>query len=176
MTTRSVRRRPDLVVDPGGVPLGDVTLDALRAGTLGADEMRATPATLRLQAEVRSPPGGRSSRRASSARPSLRPFRTTLLLDVYTALRPRRATAAELEAWASRLEGYGATETAAFVREAAAAYASGGCSPMASRRFTSRAARDLHLEQLVSPLPELGSSRRTARTIPSRSSSSRAAR
>ena len=34
--------------------------------------------------------------------------------------------------------------------------ASGGCSPMASRRFTSRAARDLHLEQLVSPLPELG--------------------
>jgi propanediol dehydratase large subunit len=27
---------------------------------------------------------------------------------------------------------------------------------MASRRFTSRAARDLHLEQLVSPLPELG--------------------
>ena len=31
-----------------------------------------------------------------------------------------------------------------------------GCSPMASRRFASRAARDLHLEQLVSPLPELG--------------------
>ena len=31
-----------------------------------------------------------------------------------------------------------------------------GCSPMASRRFSSRATRDLHLEQLVSPLPELG--------------------
>jgi len=27
---------------------------------------------------------------------------------------------------------------------------------MASRRFASRAERDLHLEQLVSPLPELG--------------------
>ena len=27
---------------------------------------------------------------------------------------------------------------------------------MASRRFASRATRDLHLEQLVSPLPELG--------------------
>ena len=33
---------------------------------------------------------------------------------------------------------------------------SGGCSPMASRRFASRATRDLHLEQLVSPRPELG--------------------
>jgi len=31
-----------------------------------------------------------------------------------------------------------------------------GCSRMASRRFSSRATRDLHLEQLVSPLPELG--------------------
>jgi len=30
------------------------------------------------------------------------------------------------------------------------------CSPMASRRFASRATRDLHLEQLISPLPELG--------------------
>ncbi len=49
-----------------------------------------------------------------------------LLLDVYTALRPRRATAGELEAWASRLEAYDATETAAFVREAAAAYAQRG--------------------------------------------------
>ena len=31
-----------------------------------------------------------------------------------------------------------------------------GCSRMTSRRFSSRATRDLHLEQLVSPLPELG--------------------
>ena len=27
---------------------------------------------------------------------------------------------------------------------------------MASRRFASRATRDLHLEQLISPMPELG--------------------
>ena len=49
-----------------------------------------------------------------------------LLLEVYTALRPGRATAAELEEWAARLEGHGATETAAFVSEAAAAYAERG--------------------------------------------------
>lgn len=45
-------KRPDLVTTPGGVPLGDVTLDALRAGTLAADAICATPATLRLQSEV----------------------------------------------------------------------------------------------------------------------------
>jgi propanediol dehydratase small subunit len=49
-----------------------------------------------------------------------------LLLAVYTALRPRRATAGELEDWAARLEGHGAARTATFVREAAAAYAERG--------------------------------------------------
>ena len=45
-------RRPDLVSTPGGTPLEGVTLDAVRAGALGAVEMRATPETLRLQSEV----------------------------------------------------------------------------------------------------------------------------
>jgi propanediol dehydratase small subunit len=43
---------------------------------------------------------------------------------VYTALRPNRSTADELEGWADRLEGeFQATMTAAFVREARAVYA-----------------------------------------------------
>ena len=49
-----------------------------------------------------------------------------LLLEIYTALRPRRSTGAELEAWAVRLDGHGAAETAAFVREAVAVYAERG--------------------------------------------------
>ena len=48
------------------------------------------------------------------------------LLDVYTALRPHRSSGSELEDWAVRLEGWGAVRTAAFVREAAAAYAERG--------------------------------------------------
>ncbi|HEX2429003.1 MAG TPA: diol dehydratase small subunit [Gaiellaceae bacterium] len=116
-------RRPDLVSTPGGIPLGQVTLDAVRAGTLRADEIRATPETLRLQAEV-----ARASDRVQLAEnleraAELAAVPDTLLLEVYTALRPRRATAAELESWAARLDGHGATKTAAFVREAAAVYA-----------------------------------------------------
>jgi propanediol dehydratase small subunit len=114
--------RPDLVSTPGGLPLADVTLDSLRAGRIDAAEMRATPATLRLQAEV-ARAAGRSPLAASLERAAeLAAVPDDLLLAVYTALRPRRATAAELEAWAARLEGHGAEKTAAFVREAAAAY------------------------------------------------------
>ena len=119
-------RRPDLVSTPGGVPLGGVTLDALRAGTLAADEIRATPETLRMQAEV-ARAAGRSQLAESLVRAAeLAAVPDDLLLEFYTALRPRRATATELEAWASRLESYEASKTAAFVREAAVAYADRG--------------------------------------------------
>ena len=119
-------RRPDLVSTPGGVPLGDVTLDALRAGGIDAAEIRATPATLRLQSEI-ALSAGRLPLAANLERAAeLAAVPDDLLLAVYTALRPRRATAAELEGWATRLETHGAAETAAFVREAAAAYAERG--------------------------------------------------
>ena len=119
-------RRPDLVTTPGGVPLDEVTLDALRAGTLASDEIRATPSTLRLQAEVALAAGRTQLAESFERAAELAAVPDDLLLEVYTALRPRRATGAELEAWASRLEGNGATRTAAFVREAAAAYAERG--------------------------------------------------
>ena len=119
-------RRPDLVSTPGGVPLDDVTLDAVRAGAVGAEEIRATPETLRLQAEVAlaaaRPQLAESLERAAE----LAAVPDELLLDVYTALRPRRATAVELEKWATRLEGLEAAKTAAFVREAASVYAKRG--------------------------------------------------
>ena len=119
-------RRPDLVSTPGGVALDDVTLDAIRAGELGADEMRATPATLRLQADV-ARAAGRTQLAESLARAAeLAAVPDDLLLEIYTALRPGRATAADLEAWASRLDRFDAAATAAFVREAAAAYAERG--------------------------------------------------
>ncbi len=49
-----------------------------------------------------------------------------LLLAVYTALRPRRATSDELAEWAASLEAHDAPKTAAFVREAAGVYAERG--------------------------------------------------
>jgi propanediol dehydratase small subunit len=116
-------KRPDLVSTPGGMPLGEVTLDALRAGTLASGEIRATPETLRRQAEVARAAGRTQLAENLERAAELATVPDELLLDVYTALRPRRATGAELERWATKLESMDAGRTAAFVREAAAAYA-----------------------------------------------------
>jgi len=119
-------RRPDLVSTPGGIPLDEVTLEAVRTGAVGAGEMRATPETLRLQSEVALAAGRTQLADSLDRAAELAAVPDELLLEVYTALRPRRATAAELEEWASRLEGYEAVKTAAFVREASAVYAARG--------------------------------------------------
>ena len=115
-------QRPDLVSTPGGFSLSDVTLDALRAGRIDAAEIRATPETLRRQAQVALAAGRAPLAESLERAAELADVPDDLLLAAYTALRPRRATAAELEQWAVRLEGHGATRTAAFVREAGAAY------------------------------------------------------
>jgi propanediol dehydratase small subunit len=116
-------QRPDLVATPGGLSLGDLTL---HGELVNGAELRATPATLRLQAEVAAA-AGRSQladnlRRAAE----LAPLPDETILEIYTALRPRRSSAAELEAWATRLDELEAPLNAAFVRDALRVYAARG--------------------------------------------------
>jgi propanediol dehydratase small subunit len=115
-------QRPELVTTPSGVPLSELTLAAAREGRIDGAEMRATPRTLRLQAEVARAAGRPQLAENLERAAELASVPDDLLLEVYTALRPGRATVVELECWATRLEELGATATAAFVREAAAAY------------------------------------------------------
>jgi propanediol dehydratase small subunit len=117
-------RRPDLVSTPSGLPFEGLTLEALRAGRIVSSDMRATPETLRRQSEV-AEASGRTQLAENIARAAeLTAVPDEVVLEIYTALRPHRSTAAELEAWAARLEGeFGAAASAAFVREAKLAYA-----------------------------------------------------
>jgi propanediol dehydratase small subunit len=117
-------QRPDLVRTPGGLGLDELTLDALRSGRLDASEMRATAETLELQSQV-ALAAGRTQLAANLERAAeLTRVPDEVILEVYTALRPHRSTAGELENWADRLEHeFQATMTAAFVREAQAVYA-----------------------------------------------------
>ena len=119
-------RRPDLVATPSGLALDDVTLEAARAGTLLAGDIRATTATLRRQAEVARVSGRRALADNLDRAAELAGVPDDQLLEIYTALRPGRSTAPELEAWARRLDEWEAPLTAAFVREAAAAYVARG--------------------------------------------------
>jgi propanediol dehydratase small subunit len=95
-------------------------------GAFGADELRATPETLRRQADVARAAGRAPLADNLERAAELASVPDGELLEIYTALRPGRSTVAELERWAAVLAGYGAERTAAFVREAAAAYVERG--------------------------------------------------
>jgi propanediol dehydratase small subunit len=120
-------RRPDLVATPSGLGLDEVTLEAVRAGKIGPEDLRATPDTLRRQSAV-ALAAGRTQLADNLARAAeLATVPPETILEIYTALRPHRSSAEELEAWAERLEDeLVAPLAAAFVREAAAAYAARG--------------------------------------------------
>jgi propanediol dehydratase small subunit len=120
------QRRPDLVTTASGLPLDDVTLEALRGGRLRAEDLRATPETLRRQAAVALAAGRETISDNLARAAELAGVPDETILEVYTALRPHRSTAEALEAWAARLDELEAPLTAAFVREAADVYASRG--------------------------------------------------
>lgn len=104
---------------PGGLRLADLELDDER---VSRSELRATPETLRLQADV-AETAGRAQLAANLRRAAeLAVVPEDVVLELYTALRPRRSSAADLERWALRLDNAGAPMTAAFVREAAEVY------------------------------------------------------
>lgn len=120
-------RRPDLVRTPGGLAIADLTLEQLRRGAIPDEEFRATPETLHLQAEVARNAGRDQLADNLDRAAELALIPDHVILEIYTALRPRRSSAEELERWATVLENdYEAPAVAAQVREAAAAYAARG--------------------------------------------------
>lgn len=116
-------KRPELLKTPTGIPFSELTVEKMIAGELGTDDMRITPETLELQAQVaesvKRGAFARNLRRAAEliAVPDAR------LLEIYNLLRPYRCTKAELYTIADELENkYGAKVNAAFVKEAADVY------------------------------------------------------
>ena len=106
----------DRVRTPGGLTLDELDLQS------DATELRATPETLRLQADVARAAGQTQLADNLVRAAELAPLPDDTILAIYTALRPGRATRAELDEWAARLDEWGAPATAAFVREAADVY------------------------------------------------------
>jgi len=109
-----------------GKMVESLTVDAIRAGTIGVSDLRIHPETLERQAVVAeehsNPQLAENLRRAAE----LTQLPDDEVLAIYEALRPGRSSAPQLTALADSLAGRGLPRCAALVAEAAEIYARRG--------------------------------------------------
>jgi propanediol dehydratase small subunit len=117
-------KRPGLIEGRRGKRLDDITIEALVAGDVGLEDLRITPAALRMQAEIARAAGRPMLAKNFERSAELVDVPQDLLMQVYELLRPGRAKdkAPLLDAAATLREKYGATTMARFVEEAAEVY------------------------------------------------------
>lgn len=106
-----------------GKSLGEITADAVARGTLTPADLQVSAETLQQQAEIAREAGYPQLSENLLRAAELTRVPNEMLLQMYDKLRPGRASYEELVQLAQiLLEDYGATQTAAFVREAAQVY------------------------------------------------------
>jgi len=105
-----------------GKPVEELTLDAVRRGEVGLDDIRIAPATLEHQARVAAEHGNPQLAENFLRAAELATLPDSEVLAIYEALRPHRSTVAELSALGGSLAARGLTRCAALVAEAAEVY------------------------------------------------------
>jgi propanediol dehydratase small subunit len=105
---------------PTGKSYNDVTLEAVMNGSVGSQDVRITPETLEMQAQVAESIGRKNLAANFRRAAELIAVPDQRILEIYNALRPYHASKQELLAIADELESkYNAKVAAAHVREAA---------------------------------------------------------
>jgi propanediol dehydratase small subunit len=116
-------KRPELVKTPTGKTLADITLEKAINGEVKPEDVRISPETLRLQAEIADGVGRNQFASNLRRAAELTAIPDDRILEIYNALRPYRSSKQELFAIADEMEfKYNAKINAAFVREAAEVY------------------------------------------------------
>lgn len=116
-------KRPELVKTPTNKKLEDITLEAVLDGSVTANDVRISPETLELQAQISESVGKNAFARNLRRAAELIAVPDDRILEIYNALRPYRSTKQELLDIADELENkYDARINSAFVREAARVY------------------------------------------------------
>lgn len=116
-------KSPDLLFTTTDKAYDELTLDAALAGEITDKDLRISPRTLEMQAEISESIGraqlAKNFRRAAE----MINISDARILEIYNALRPNRSTKEELLTIAQELEDeYGAVENASLIREAADVY------------------------------------------------------
>lgn len=116
-------RRPELLRTPTGKRLDEITMDAVLADDVVADDLRISPETLRLQAQIADAVGRRQLAENFRRAAELTALPDDRVLQIYNALRPRAATKEQLLGIADELaDEHRVVLCAALVREAAEVY------------------------------------------------------
>lgn len=116
-------KSPELLFTPSEKAYNDLTLDRALNGEVTAADLRISPNTLEMHAEISESLGrtqlAKNFRRAAE----MISISDARILEIYNAMRPNRSTKEELLAIADELEKeYGATENGGLIREAADVY------------------------------------------------------
>ena len=111
---------PERLKTPTGLAFTEITLEAVLDGRVTMEDLRVTSEALELQAQIAEAAGrpqlAENLRRAAE----LVNVPEERILEIYSALRPGRATRSGLLALAAELEArYGAARCATLIREAA---------------------------------------------------------
>ncbi|MBP3039131.1 diol dehydratase small subunit [Bacillaceae bacterium Marseille-Q3522] len=116
-------KRPELVKTFSNKSLDDITLDRVISGEIKPVDVRITPETLKLQAQIAEDAGRPMLAQNFGRAAELTAVPDERILDIYNALRPYRSSQEELLQIANELETkYKAVICANFVREAAELY------------------------------------------------------
>ena len=109
-----------------GRTLDELTIDALRAGRLAPEDFRISRAQLDAQADAAEAGGYRQLAENLRRAAELTGLPNDRVFEIYAMLRPGRASVAELHDLAADLRRQNLSRVAAFIVEAAEAYAKRG--------------------------------------------------
>lgn len=117
------KKRPELVKTPTNKTLDEITLEGVMNGTVTPQDIRISPETLELQAQVAESMGRKPLAQNFRRAAELIPIPDERILEIYDALRPNRSTKEELLALAEELETkYNAVLNGKLIRTAADIY------------------------------------------------------
>src|SRR5512137_1644334 len=109
-----------------GRPIDELTIEALRAGGLAADDFRISRAQLDKQAAAADAAGYRQLAENLRRAAELTGLPNDRVFEIYAMLRPGRASVGELQDLAAELRRQNMPRVAAFILEAADAYGKRG--------------------------------------------------
>ena len=109
-----------------GRALGELTIEALRAGVLTAEDFRISRAQLDAQAGAAEAGGYRQLAENLRRAAELTALPNDRVFEIYEMLRPGRATVAQLRELAAELSARDMPRVSTFILEAAEAYAARG--------------------------------------------------